>query len=55
MGLTSQGYFDKLSAEEKKPLTDALEEVLKHGHGEINLKIQNGKIVFVQGLKNYKA
>jgi hypothetical protein len=54
MALTGNGVLDKIPVDEKKPLLDALQEILSSGFGEVLVKIQNGKIVFVQGVKNFK-
>lgn len=55
MGLTLAEFLNKLTADEIRLVTSALSDVLAHGHGEVNVKIQNGKIVFATGIKNYKA
>ncbi len=55
MGLTMGQLFCKLSEKEQKTVVQAIEEILEHGHGELNVKVQDGKIVFVQGFKNYKT
>ena len=52
--MTLADLFSKLSDDESTRLTLALADVLTHGFGEIHLRIQDNKIVFAQGVKNYK-
>lgn len=52
--MTIPELFRKLSTDEADKLTSALADVLTHGFGEVHIRIQDNKIVFAQGVKNYK-
>ncbi len=54
MGLTPQDFLDKLPMDQKRPLAEALQEIVSSGFGQVTVKVQDGKIVFVQATKNFK-